>query len=162
MKNNFFNSLALLSILGMAIACTKENNTSQYKQQISLRADGVLFTVTTGGADVEEADAHINSGRFQLDATTSIKDFSINKQIVNDLGTYNVAGSVLDFAQWEDGSLLFSSIGSSRSHLQFTITEKRETSSGYYMVAGNFSGVLYNVTQTDSVIITNGSIEFID
>ena len=163
MKTDKFYTLITAIIL--AISCKKENNTNNnYKQQISLRANGNLFSVTSGDAGVTQSDAHINSSKFQLDATTSTKDFSINKQNVSALGSYIIdAGTtgVFNFAQWEDGSSLYSSIGSSKSHLLFTISRKVETSSDYFLVEGTFSGVLYNVTQTDSVRITEGQFRIL-
>ena len=158
--------IALMAIVILAVSCKKDSSSTSVKQQISLRADGVLFTVTTGGTDVEESDAHIRDGnKFQLDATTSTKDFSINNQTVPGTGIYNMigAGSVFDFVQWEDGSAIFSSLGTSKSHLTFNITRVAGNSSDYLRyVEGTFSGVIYNIGQTDSVIIADGQINIIE
>lgn len=163
MKIIKFLSISILALF--AIGCSDDDD-EPTRQQITLRADGVLFSVTTGDAGVTQCDAHILSGnKFQLDATTSTKDFSINNQSVTSTGTYNMigAGSVFNFAQWEDGSALFSSLGTTKSRLTFTITRIAGNSSDYKRyVEGTFAGVLYNSTQSDSVIITNGEIKIID
>ncbi len=155
----------LLALAILAISCKKES-TGSAKQQISLKANGVLYSVTTGDAGVTQADAHIRDGnKFQLDATTSTKDFSINNQSVPTTGTYNMIGSgnVLNFVQWKDGSPVFSSLGSSKSHFTFTITRIAGSASDYVRyVEGTFSGVLYNTLQTDSVKITEGQINIIE
>lgn len=158
--------ISLMAIVILAVSCKKDSLNTSVKQQISLRADGVLFTVTTGGTDVEESDAHIRDGnKFQLDATTSTKDFSINNENVPSTGTYNMtgAGTVFNFVQWEDGSELFSSLGTGKSHLTFNITRVAGNSSDYLRyVEGTFSGVIYNIGQTDSVRITEGQISIIE
>lgn len=157
---------ALIAIVILAVSCQKDSVNGTVKQQISLRADGVLFSVTTGAADVVESDAHIRDGnKFQLDATNSTKDFSINNQNVPFTGTYNMtgAGSVFDFVQWEDGSELFSSLGTTKSRLTFNISRIAGSSSDYVRyVEGTFSGVIYNSGQTDSVRITEGQISIIE
>ncbi|HMV14887.1 MAG TPA: hypothetical protein PKK18_08455 [Chitinophagales bacterium] len=166
MKKISTNICIVLSIALFFVACKKDDNGKVRKQHISLMADGVAFSVTTDGVDVEEADAHIRDGnKFQLDATTSTKDFSINNKNVPSTGNYvmNGAGTVFDFAQWEDGPALFSSLGSPKSHFTFNISNIAGSPSDYVRyVEGTFSGVLYNNTQTDSVIITNGQIHIID
>lgn len=161
--------LKLISVLALtiiAVSCKKDSTSTSVKQQISLRADGVLFTVTTGGAGVEESDAHIRDGnKFQLDATTSTKDFSINNQNIPSTGTYNMigAGNGLNFVQWEDGAELFSSLGTTKSRLTFNISKVAGSSSDYLRyVEGTFSGVIYNIGQTDSVRITEGQISIIE
>ncbi|MBK9793262.1 MAG: hypothetical protein IPP60_09200 [Sphingobacteriales bacterium] len=166
MKKQFLKVMALLLLSGSIISCSKDSSSTSTKQQISLRADGVLFTVTTGGTDVEESDAHIRDGnKFQLDATTSTKDFSINNQNVPSTGTYNMtgAGTAFNFVQWEDGSEIFSSLGTTKSRLTFNISKVAGSSSDYLRyVEGTFSGVLYNLGQTDSVRITEGQISIIE
>ncbi|MCC6517019.1 MAG: hypothetical protein IT275_11760 [Chitinophagales bacterium] len=166
MKNNLLKTIVLFGAAIFISSCGDDNPTPTYKQHISLQADGVAFSVTTDGVDVEEADAHIRDGnKFQLDATTSTKDFSINNKNVPNTGNYvmNGSGTVFDFAQWEDGPALFSSLGSPKSHFTFNISNIAGSPSDYVRyVEGTFSGVLYNNTQTDSVIITNGQIHIID
>lgn len=166
MKKQFLATILLSGIIIFINSCGKDETGTTYKQQISLQADGVLFSVTTGGTDVVQSDAHIRDGnKFQLDATTSSKDFSINNQTVPATGIYNMlgAGNVLNFVQWEDGSLLFSSLGTPKSHFTFNITRIAGNSSDYLRyVEGTFSGVLYNSLQTDSVVITNGQITIIE
>jgi hypothetical protein len=157
---------ALIAIVILAVSCKKDSVNGTVRQQISLRANGVLFSVTTGTADAVESDAHIRDGnKFQLDATTSTKDFSINNQNVSSTGTYNMtgAGSVFNFVQWEDGSELFSSLGTAKSRLTFNISRIAGSSSDYVRyVEGTFSGVIYNIGQTDSVRITEGQISIIE
>ncbi|HRH56081.1 MAG TPA: hypothetical protein PLS10_00430 [Chitinophagales bacterium] len=166
MKKQILGLIILLGIIVFTNSCGKDDTGTTYKQQISLFADGVFFSVTTGGTDVVQADAHIRDGnKFQLDATTSTKDFSINNQTVPGTGIYNMigAGNVLNFVQWEDGPDLFSSLGTTKSHLTFNITRVAGNSSDYLRyVEGTFSGVIYNTTQTDSVKITSGQITIIE
>lgn len=166
MKKHFLKTISLFCIAIFISSCSKDSTSATSKQQISLQADGVLFSVTTGGTDVEQSDAHIRDGnKFQLDATTSTKDFSINNQTVPGTGTYNMigAGSLLNFVQWEDGSALFSSLGTTKSRFTFTITRVAGNSSDYLRyVEGTFAGVIYNSLQNDSVIITNGEIKILD
>ncbi|MCB0507904.1 MAG: hypothetical protein R2739_02980 [Chitinophagales bacterium] len=165
MKKQFLKAIAFFSIITLVASCGKDSTGATYNQQISLKANGVLYSVTTGGTDVQESDAHIrDSNKFQLDATTSTKDFSINHKTVPGTGTYtlNSSSSVFDFAQWEDGSALYTS-STSKSHFTFTISNIAGNSSDYVRyIEGTFSGVLYNLTQTDSVIITNGQITILD
>lgn len=166
MKKQFLKAIALFGIATLIISCSEDNPGATYKQQISLFADGVSFSVTTGGTDVVQSDAHIRDGnKFQLDATTSTKDFSINNQTVPGTGIYNMtgAGNVLNFVQWEDGSAIFSSLGTTKSHLTFNITNVAGNASDYLRyVEGTFSGVIYNLGQTDSVVITSGQISIIE
>lgn len=166
MKKLIYATMTLFATTLLISSCGDDNPGATYKQQISLQADGVLFSVTTGGTDVEQSDAHIRDGnKFQLDATTSTKDFSINNQTVPGTGTYNMigAGSLLNFVQWEDGSALFSSLGTTKSRFTFTITRVAGNSSDYLRyVEGTFTGVIYNSLQNDSVIITNGEIKILD
>jgi len=147
----------ILALIILSVACKKTTTSGSVKQQISLKADGVLFSVTTGDAGVTQSDAHIRDGnKFQLDATTSTKDFSINNQNVPSTGTYNMTGSGgINFFQWEDGSEVFSSLGTTKSHLTFSISSIAGSASDFVRyVEGTFSGVLYNFGQTDSVKIT--------
>lgn len=161
------SSVLIFIALAFCLTSCKKNGTgASLKQQISLRANGALYSVTTGGTGVEQSDAHIRDGnKFQLDATTSTKDFSINNQTVPGMGTYNMigSGSLFDFVQWEDGSALFSSIGTSKSRFTFTISKVAGNSSDYVRyVEGTFAGVLYNISQSDSVIISDGVIKIIE
>ncbi|MBK9330572.1 MAG: hypothetical protein IPM95_15040 [Sphingobacteriales bacterium] len=158
--------LTILALTLLSAACKKTTTSGSVKQQISLKADGVLFSVTTGDAGVTQSDAHIRDGnKFQLDATTSTKDFSINNQNVPSTGSYNMtgAGNAFNFVQWEDGSELFSSLGTAKSHLTFNISNIAGSSADYIRyVEGTFSGVIYNSSQTDSVKITDGQINIIE
>lgn len=158
--------LSVLTLILLSAACKKITTSATVIQQISLKADGVLFSVTTGDAGVTQSDAHTLGGtKFQLDATTSTKDFSINNQTVPSTGTYNMngAGTVFNFVQWEDGSELFSSLGTSKSHFTFNISQIAGSTSDYKRyVEGTFSGVIYNSTQTDSVKITEGQINIVE
>ena len=166
MKKQFLKITALLLLSGSIISCSEDTPSASNKQLITLRADGVLFSVTTGGTDVEEADAHIRDGnKLQLDATTSTKDFSINNQNVPATGNYSMtgAGTAFNFVQWEDGSEIFSSLGTTKSRLNFNISKIAGNSSDYVRyVEGTFSGVLYNLGQTDSVRITEGQISIVE
>jgi hypothetical protein len=166
MKSTFLNLVLIISITTFLVSCNKDDSDSTAtKQQISCNVDGVSYSVTTGGTDVEEADAHIRNGtRFQLDATTSTKDFSINYDAISGTGTYNIVGigGALNFAQWEDGDALYSSLSTAKSHLTFTITSiAGSASDNMRLIEGTFSGVLYNLLQTDSVVITNGQIDIL-
>jgi hypothetical protein len=62
MKKQLLKIMALLLLSGSIISCSEDTPAAANKQLITLRADGVLFSVTTGGTDVEEADAHIRDG----------------------------------------------------------------------------------------------------
>jgi len=166
MKSIFLNLTFIICAAIFFISCNKDDSDSTAtKQQISCNVDGVSYSVTTGGTDVEEADAHIRNGtRFQLDAATSTKDFSINYDAISGTGTYNIVGigGALNFAQWEDGDALYSTLVSEKSHLTFTITSiAGSASDNMRLVEGTFSGVLYNLLQTDSVVITNGQIDIL-
>lgn len=164
MKNSILKTILIISVIGL-YSCKKEGSDTSYKQQISLRANGVLFSVTTGGTGVEEADAHIRDGnKFQLNGTTSIKDFSISNQNISATGTYNMTtGNILNFAQWEDGTALYSSIGLPKSHLTLNISKIAGNASDYVRyVEGTFSGVLYKSGQTDSINITEGKITIVE
>ncbi|MCO5234575.1 MAG: hypothetical protein LC105_09520 [Chitinophagales bacterium] len=166
MKKQFVKTGFLVIFATLLISCKKNNDNGTLKQQISFMADAIPFTVTTGGTNVEEADAHIRDGnKFQLDATTNVIDFSINNQNVPGEGTFlmNGAGNALNFVQWEDGFQIFSSIGTSKSHFTLTITKVEGNSSDLVRyIEGSFSGVIYNTIQTDSVIISNGQIRIVD
>lgn len=163
-------SIIIINVFAsLLFACNKEdddNTNASVKQQISLVADGVPFSVTTGGSDVLKADAHIRDGnKFQLNGTTSTKDISISNNAVPATGNYILtgAGTVANFFQWEDGDDLFGSIGTTKSRLILNITRVAGNSSDYVRyVEGTFSGVFYNLGQTDSVIITNGQISIIE
>ena len=73
------------------------------------------------------------------------------------------AGTAYNFIQWEDGSELFSSLGTTKSRLNFNISRIAGNSSDYVRyVEGTFSGVIYNFGQTDSVKITEGQISIIE
>lgn len=168
MKIQIYKTLVIVVFASLLFACNKDDNNSNtsVKQQISLVADGVPFSVTTGGSDVLKADAHIRDGnKFQLNGTTSTKDISISNNAVAGTGNYIMtgAGTVANFFQWEDGDDLFGSIGTTKSRLILNITRVAGNSSDYVRyVEGTFSGVFYNLGQTDSVIITNGQISIIE
>ncbi len=168
MKKQILKVIAFFSIITLVASCGKDNIGAKYKQQISLLVDGVPFSVTTGGADVEEADAHIRADTvFQLDAEKGDKDFSINFNKIIGSGTYTINKnnySLFNYAQWEDGDDLFTnSGGSNKSRLIFTITNIAGSASDHLRyIEGTFYGVLYNISQTDSVIITNGQISIIE
>lgn len=168
MKKQLLITIVFLGIISFLVSCKKEDttNSTTVKQQISLEADGVAFSVITGGAGVTDADAHIRDGnKFQLNGTTSTKDISISNNDVDAVGTYIMtgAGTVANFIQWEDGSDIFSSIGTSKSRLVLNVTHIAGNASDYVRyVEGTFSGVFYNIGQTDSVIITNGQFNIIE
>lgn len=167
MKKQCLKTIFIFCTAITICSCKKENASVSVKQQISLVADGVAYSVTTGDAGVIQADAHIRADTvFQLDAEKGDKDFSINCNKISSSGTYTINKnnySLFNFAQWEDGSALFAnSGGSNKSHFTFTITNIAGSASDHVRyVEGNFSGVLYNLMQTDSVVITNGIIKFI-
>ncbi|QQR97166.1 MAG: hypothetical protein IPK18_09770 [Sphingobacteriales bacterium] len=77
MKSIFLNLTFIICAAIFFISCNKDDSDSTAtKQQISCNVDGVSYSVTTGGTDVEEADAHIrNETRFQLDLALAQKIF---------------------------------------------------------------------------------------
>jgi hypothetical protein len=159
--------LAIILFCIMIFACKKEENilsSGNSKQQISLRVNGTLFSVTSRAEGVVESDAHISDGnKFQLDAETSDgKSFHIDKNNITGNGTYNVGTSVFSFAQWDNGTTVFSSLATTKSRLSFTITNRKRANDYLEYTEGTFSGVLYNITNTDSVRITEGEFKFID
>ncbi|MBK7956667.1 MAG: hypothetical protein IPK03_00195 [Bacteroidetes bacterium] len=148
----------------LTMGCSTDPSTAGIpNQQISLRANGVLFSVTTGGAGVTKADAHINSGKLNLNATAGDKDFSLYYSPAT-LNTALTAGNTaLNFAQWEDGTNLYTTSAGTNSVLNFTITRQQARSglTDYSYVEGTFSGVLRKIGNKDSVVITEGQFKIL-
>lgn len=162
-------SLTALGLLNLA-SCKKNtsssnNNNASTKQQISMLINGVPYSVTTGESGVTQSDAHIagSNNRFQLDATKGKMDFSVNtlNVVLNSENTIK-NGTSLSYAQWEDGTNIFTQIGTSKGFFKFTLSNKREITPNNFLVEGSFNGVLYNTQKTDSVTITNGQIKFVN
>ena len=91
MKKRSLKTIFIFCIAIIICSCKKESSSVSVKQQISLVADGVAYSVTTGDAGVIQADAHIRADTvFQLDAEKGDKDFSINCNKIISSGTYTI------------------------------------------------------------------------
>lgn len=163
-------SLITIIILNVLVACKKKtetplsNNTSSTKQQISMLVNGAQYSVTTGQSGVLKSDAHVSgsNNKLVINATKNNFDFSLyalNVLIDQDYSLKN--GTGLNYAQWEDGTTVYSMVGNSKGHFNYKITKKTESSPNNFLVEGLFSGVIYSATKSDSVVITNGQIKFI-
>ncbi len=141
------------------------NNSSTQKIQVSMLVDGVAYSVTTGEVNDNDIKAHIanDRNRFNLQAAKGDKDFSIThyNAKIDTLNTIQNNG-LLTFAQWEEGTNIYTTISNSKSRLNYLITKKNEYITGFHLVEGSFYGVLYNTSKSDSVVITNGLIKLIN
>lgn len=158
--------IAFILSIFFLVSCGKgKGSHSNVKQQISLKANGVSFSVTTSGDKSIDSNyaSIIREGKFQLNAEKSNKKFSMSKQGMLTTGIYEMGHNAFDGAQWTDNREVYTSILCPKSHMQLNVTKITGNSSDFVRyIEGTFSGVLYDLMSRDSVRITEGQIKIID
>jgi xanthine/CO dehydrogenase XdhC/CoxF family maturation factor len=160
MKRTVLSISAISVFLLLACSCRREDDTpSPDEDVLRMNVNGTLWQ-----SPRERAAAFIDNRASTLLISGGDDDNNLVMKIasVTGTGTYQIRGSGsesgLSFGTRRGGRIEIFVIDPARrrSRGTLTITEITGSNSAQTYVKGTFSGVAYNVTGTDSLVITNG------
>lgn len=160
------NKLGLLIFVSIAFlsACKKDSNTKK-SFTLEMKINGVLWTATKDQAGIYNTQTkRINIGGAKGDET-----FVFSRDTVNGVGTYSLPSGAMTMIISTGSSRFPYSVSSSNPRSRGSLTLLNSTASSttgnpnidaMERPEANFSGVLFDTFNLDSIIITEGKLRY--
>jgi hypothetical protein len=139
-------------------ACNKEEN-SKKSFTLEMKVDGVLWTAAKNQAGLFTP----STGKLSFTGQKGDELVSLNKDSVALNGTYAMPSGSITVLYTKGGSLISYSLSSSKPKTKGSVTLKSLNESGVTNVQypeADFSGVLYDIFNADSIVITEGKLRY--
>lgn len=150
--------IAILFSFVLINACNKDEKNEKVFS-LEMKVDGVLWTAAKNQA------GSYSSGNKKLSLTGQKGDeiINLNRDSVNLNGTYVMPGGSITVNYIKGGSLRIYSLSASKPNTRGSVTLKTLNDSGIPNVQypeADFSGVLYDSFNADSIVITEGKLRY--